>query len=388
MGCVARALDPARPEAYRPGVPPRTLHINTEPGWRGGEQQTLLLAAGLRKRGVEAEVAALPGSPMAERARAEGLRVHEIRMRSELGPRAILALRRVLRERPFDLVHAHTTHAHALGAAAARLAGGVAVVVARRVDFTIYKQPFAYWKYAFGVDRYVAISRAIRNVLIEDGLPPEKIALVHSGVDPDKWAGADPGPLRAELGIAPEDRVVANVAALVGHKDHETLVAAMPAVLAREPRALLLVAGDGKLQAAREAQARGLGVAGRVRFLGYRKDVGAILAAAELFVLSSQLEGLCTSILDAMSMRLAVIATRVGGIPEIVRDGENGLLVPVRDPAALADAIGEALADRALARRLAEAGRRTVEEAFSADAMVEGNLRVYREVWDARGLRP
>ncbi|MCA9772110.1 MAG: glycosyltransferase [Myxococcales bacterium] len=364
----------------------RTLHINTERGWRGGELQTLCLARGLRKQGIEAEIVAPPGAPLVGRARAEGIHVHETRMASEASAVAISSLARIVRRGRYDLVHAHTTHAHLLGALACRLAGSVPFVVTRRVDFTIHRQAFAYLKYLIPIDRLVAISRAVRDVLIEDGIPPERIDVVHSGIDPDRYRVANAEGPRESLGIPPDAVVVLNVAALVGHKDHETLLAAMPRILARHPRACLLVAGEGPLRSRLEARARGLGLdRDHVRFLGLRSDLGALFALARVFVLSSQLEGLCTSVLDAMALELPVVATAAGGVPELVEDRRSGRLVPVRDPRALGEAVADVLADPDAARAWGRRGRAIVLDRFRVESMVEGNLAVYRRVWAARG---
>ena len=369
----------------------RTIHLNTERTWRGGEQLTLTLAEGLAKRGHTADIVAQPGSPMAERARAAGLAVHEVRMRSEVDLLAVLALRRIFREHRFDVLHFHTPHSVTLGgvaAAGARRPDGSPPIrlVNKRTDFSIFRNSFLglnRLKYTRLVDGVIADSRKIEEVLLADGLPAERVRLVYEGVDLARLAGASGGRLRAELGIADDAEVVGNVAHFAPHKAHEDLVRAMPRVLARRPRALFVLVGQGELLEPMRELARDLGVAAAVRFAGFRTDVPDLLDLFDLFVMSSREEGLCTSIIDAMAVGTPVVGTRAGGIPELVLDGETGLLAPVADPAGLADAIVRALADRPAAERRAEAAGRRVREWFSADAMVEGTLAVYRD-WIAR----
>lgn len=303
-------------------------------------------------------------------------------MRGEVDPLSILRLARLARRLRPDLLHAHTPRAHTLALLACRLAGRPPVVVTRRVDFSIRRHPgpFKGWKYGPAVARIVAISEAIRRVLVADGVDPGRIAVVPSGIDPARLEAASPGDLRASFGIPPGAPVVGTIAHFADHKDHATLVAAIPAVRRAVPAAVFLLVGDGDLRPSIEAQARSLGVSEAVRFAGFRSDVPAILALLDVLAVPSKEEGLGTGILDALAMGKPVAATSAGGIPEIIEGGVHGLLSPPRDPAALAANVAALLADPARARALGEAGRARVLERFTADRMVEGNLAVYRAV--------
>ena len=365
-----------------------TLHIDSERTWRGGEQQVLYLTTGLARRGHGATVACQPGSPLAERAREAGLRVAEVRMRGEADFVAVLALRKLIRRGGFDIVHMHTSHAHSLGCAAAALARRGRSIVSRRVDFGVARNVLSMLKYHHGVDRFIAISEAIRQVLIAGGVDGERIAVVHSGIDLGRFEGVEPEGLREELGLAADAPVIGNVAAMADHKGQRYLVAAMPRVLEAEPQARLFIVGDGELRGPLESQVRELGLRDAVTFTGFRTDVPQWLAFFDVFVMSSHLEGLCTSVLDALALRRPVVASAAGGLPEIIIHERTGLLVPPKEPAPLADAIVRVLRDRELGRRLAEAGRRRVEEHFSAESMVEGTIAVYDGVMHESEDRP
>jgi glycosyltransferase involved in cell wall biosynthesis len=174
--------------------------------------------------------------------------------------------------------------------------------------------------------------------------------------------------------------VVGNVAALTGHKDHATLVEAMALLRPRVPEARLVIAGEGELRPALEALVRDRGLGDRVAFAGFRHDLDRLLPAFSVFCLSSRLEGLGTSLLDAMAFGLPVVATAAGGIPEAVEDGVTGRVVPPRDPAALAAALADVLGDEGRRRAFGAAGRRRFLERFTADHMVAQTLAVLEEV--------
>jgi glycosyltransferase involved in cell wall biosynthesis len=374
--------------------PLRTVHLNTERTWRGGEQLTLTLAEGLARRGHGAEVVARPGTPMAERARAAGLTVHEVPMRSEVDLRSAWRLGALFGAGGYDVLHFHTPHAVTLGGIGAALPHGGAKgrprvrVVNKRTDFSIFRNSFLglnILKYTRLVDAVIADSKKIEEVLIADGVPRERVRLVYEGIDIARLAGADASRARPSLGIPEGALVVGDVAHFAAHKAHEDLVRAVPIVLARRPEAFFVLVGQGELLDDMKALARALGVEGRVRFAGFRADVPDVMACFDLFVRSSREEGLCTSIIDAMELGVPVVGTRAGGIPELVLEGETGLAAPVADPAGLADAVLRALADPAAARARAERARAHVRAHFTADAMVDGTLAVYREFLERGG---
>jgi glycosyltransferase involved in cell wall biosynthesis len=359
----------------------KTIHIDTERTWRGGEQQAIFLAAGLHRRGVEVLVVGQPDSPFVARARKEGLRTEEVRMRGEIDPVSIGRLIRLLnRERP-DIVHMHTSHAHMLGVLACRTAGIGKTIVSRRVDFSIHRSALRLniLKYRFGVDRYIAISEGVRRVMVDDGIPAARIDIVPSGVDLAELEKTPCGDYSAEFMIS-DAPVVGDVAHFGWHKAQEVLVEACPLLWEKVPDARVILVGDGDCRAKVEKVAERVGTDERLVFTGHRTDARPLIRWFDVFVMCSVKEGLCTSILDAHVLGTPVVASRVGGIPEVVLDGKTGLLVPPKDPEALAGAIVAVLSDRDLGRRLNAEGRALVEKRFSVDAMVNGTLDVYERV--------
>ena len=363
-----------------------SAHLNTEPTWRGGEQQTLYLLQGLRRRGYPVVLLATPGTPLHDRARGEGIDTYDLIIRSDADVLAMLHLSRLLKKLRPAVVHMHTSHAHPIGVCATLLSGCKAKrIVSRRVDFSIYRHSFLglnWIKYRWGVDCYIAVSSRVRDVLVDDGLDPERIRVVHSGVDPERFRGArlDRRSELLEEWRLPEGLpIVGAVGALVPHKGFKFLVDAAAEVLKHRDCAFVIV-GEGELREELSWRARERQVDNRVRFVGFRSDIGDILYALDVYVSSSVEEGLGSALLDALLLQRPAVATRAGGSPEIIRHRSNGLLVEPGSGPALAAAIEHLLSNPEESQQLAAEGHRTVLESFSVDAMVEQTLQSYHEL--------
>ena len=351
------------------------LHVDSAAGWRGGQNQVLLTAAGMAARGHRVALACRSGGALEARARAQGLEVHALPLRGDVSLRAAARLARILRRSGPDVLHLHDPHALAAGLLAARAAASPTRVVAtRRVDFPL-RGPLSRWKYR-SCRGVIAVSRRVAEALAEDGMAAERIRVVYEGV-PDRPALAGGREALAALGVPEGCPVVGNVAALTDHKDHATLIEAAARVRLRVPEARFVCVGEGELRPRLEALCRQRGLGDRWIFAGFRSDIDRLLPAFTVFCLSSHMEGLGTSLLDAMAFARPVVATAAGGIPEGVEDGVTGRVVPVRDPAALADALAETLSDPERARSMGAAGRRRFEEMFTADRMVDATLAAY-----------
>jgi glycosyltransferase involved in cell wall biosynthesis len=355
----------------------RVLHVDTERGWRGGERQTLWLALELARRGHASPVAARRGEPLAQRAAESGLDVVDCNPASEVDPRAALRLRRAIRERAIDIVHAHTAHAVAT-AALATLGTDVPMVVARRVDFPLRDNVGTRWKYGRAAV-IIAVSRAVAAVLERGGIPAERIRVIPDGVDGRRTVTPASREVLEALGVPRDAPVVVQVAQLVGHKDPLNFVRAMARTRERVPNVHGLLVGDGPLRDNVNHEIHAQGLHGAVHLAGYRTDADSLLAAADVATLSSREEGMGSVLLDALAFGLPIAATRAGGIPEVIVDGESGLLADRENPAALGDAIATLLTDRGLRERLrANAALRASE--FSVERMTDRTISVYESV--------
>lgn len=363
----------------------RVLHLDTGREWRGGQQQVLYLHRELCARGHHSVVVTPTGSPLARRIRDENLPLREILYHGAGDPIALFLLIKAIQETEAQVLHAHTAHAHNLGFLALRLPGipkdrRPAFVVHRRVDFPPSADPLTRMRYTTEPSLFLCVSDAVRRVLLSLGVPEDRLQVVHSCIDSaciDRAAGTDRAALRAELGIPADAAIIGAIGAMVPHKGHRHLLASMPKVVAAHPEAHLVLFGDGPLESELRRESWERKIQSRVLFAGFRTDIHRFLPALDLLAHPSVEEGLGTAILDAMAARLPVVASRAGGIPEVVRHGETGWLVPPASPPELAGAIVSLLDDARRRHEFGEAGRRRVEECFSVPVLADRVLAAY-----------
>ncbi len=335
----------------------------------------LLLAHGLAAAGVDAIVAADPRGPLAERAGAAGLPVTPFTARGDADPGAIARGVRLLRRLRPDIVHLHTARAHGAGGLAARIAGVRPVLVTRRVELPV-RGALGRWKYRRLADHYVAISAAVERALQAGGVPPTRITRIPSGV---------PIPPAAPRPVRPPGTpwTVGTLAAFTPQKDPGTWLATVRRVATAIPEAEFLWAGDGELRRFTEVALADAGLSARVRFPGFLADPEDFWSRIDVFFLPSAFEALGTVLLDAMARGIPVVATRTGGIPEVVRDGEEGLLGSPGRADELAAAL-LALRDPAAARRAGELGRRRSSE-FDVAHTVRRTRELYERLLSGEG---
>lgn len=354
------------------------LHVSTETGWRGGEQQVKLTADGLAARGHTVKVLSPPGAKLLEDRMKAGMGIPMPVRFGEWDFAASSQIAQVAQDMGADIIHAQTSHAHSLALRAAKKAQ-VPLVVSRRVDFPVGGNWFSRKKYVDPAVNYIAISDAIKHVLMQAGIGEDHIRVVHSGVDMNRYPTR--GQTRDEelarhWGASAGVPLIVNAAALTDHKDQANLLHAAALLKQQGKPFRLVIAGKGDLEKELLALRNTLNLQNEVVFPGY-VDLALLYPAADIFVMSSHLEGLCTSILDVMSVGIPVVATRAGGIPEIVKDGQNGLLVPVKDSAALATALATLADDGSLQERFRTAGRDTVRHGFTHSVMINGIEAAY-----------
>lgn len=375
----------------------RVLHVVTRLDVGGSTDDLLLLVSRLPRAEfastlISGETLDPPRGLPEALARAEVPRIEVRHLRRPVNPladcRALCGLWRTIRSLEVDIVHTHTSKAGFVGRLAARLAR------VPRIFHTPHGHIFhgyfgpagtrifiALERLAAGfTDRIVALTAAEATQHLALGIGrPDQFVTIPSGVDlAQVQAAAAASPrVRESLGLRPTTPLIGAVSRLVAVKGLGHLVAALPKILRRCPEAHLAIAGEGAERPALEAQAAGLGVAPRVHFLGYREDADAVIGALDVFVLPSLNEGLGKVLVTAMALGIPVVASRVGGVGDVVEDGRQGLLVSPADPATLADAVTAVLEDRPRAAALGAAGRARAPH-FSAEVMLKRHAELYR----------
>ena len=350
---------------------PRVLHLDSGRSWRGGQRQVFLLAVGMKARGFECAVAAPAAAPIIDKARSREIPNFSIPLRSDLDFSSALALRRLTDRWKPDVIHAHDAHSHGIALLSLLGRRRPALVVTRRVTFPPRN---ARWKYGDRVDRFIAISEAVRESLVSAGVAADRISLVHSGVQMP--AKVKPRDWRAQRGWPRGSVICGVVGAMTAEKgiaDLAGIAGQLPDDVFRSTR-IVLIGGT----------AMGATTLGGVEAFqaGFLPEVDDAIAGLDMLWHPSRSEGLGTAVIDAMALGVPPIAFAVGGLPELIENGVSGRLVRAGDVAAFARAAAELIRDPALRRRLSGGACRRARD-FTDDLMTERTLSVYEDL--ARG---
>jgi L-malate glycosyltransferase len=355
----------------------RILFADLEREWRGGQSQALLTLQGLRERGDEVALLAARNSPLAERAAKAGIVVHQV---PRLGLRAwaAAALRELVARGGFDVVHLNEPHAMA-AAWLARAHKRLPLLLSRRIGFPLRKNPTSQAMYS-ALERFVANSRDVARSLVDSGISEERISIVNEGVEiPPLPTREQRNSARKHWGIKDHEFLFGCVSVFVPEKGQRHLIEALPKVRAAHPEARLILAGNGACREELQMLAKKLQQSEAVLFPGFVDDVTQVYAALDAFAFPSEFEGLGTALQAGMAYGLPCISTKRGALGEVV-DHERTALVVEPDPGEIASAMLRLFNDEDLRRRLANSGRREVEERFSAGRMVQNTIQVYEDV--------
>jgi len=355
----------------------RVLYVDLEREWRGGQSQALLTLVGMRERGHEVELLAARDSALANRVSEAGITVHQV---PQFGLRAwsARAIRSLTARRRFEIVHLNEPHA-LTAAWLARTHTRLPLLLSRRIGFPLQKNAVSQARYR-AVERFVANSKDVAQSLIDSGIAAERISIVNEGVEifplrtPEQRSNA-----RKHWGVRENEFLFGCVSVFVPEKGQRHLIEALPLVRALHPEVRLLLAGDGACRAELQALTKHLGQTEAVFFPGFVKDVAQVYAALDAFAFPSEFEGLGTALQAAMAAGLPSISTKRGALGEVV-DGERTALVVEPNGQEFAVAMLRLINDGALRKSLSEAGRREVQQRFSAGRMVENTIRVYEDV--------
>lgn len=373
--------------------PPRSinvLYIIHSLTWGGAENQVVTLAPALSRGRYTIHVCCLQREGVqADALRARGIQVVSLNMRLRYWPIAVYRLFRLIGRLKPKIVHTHLYDAGIWGRLVGKLAG-VPVILTTEVGMTVWKKRHHLLLERFVnrfTDKMIAVSEDIRQRRIRlEGVSPEKLITIPAAVEVERFSRTSSRErVRKELDLDPSSPVIGTVARLAAAKRLDLLLEAARIVRETVPHARFLLVGDGSLREELESRAVQLDLSPEyVRFLGNRQDVAEFLPAIDIFALSSEREGLPVSMLEAMAASKPVVATQVGGIPQVVQDGHNGLLVPPRDPVGLAKAIITLIENKTLRESVAREGYRTVEARFSTDAIGREIIALYDDLLEKK----
>ena len=352
----------------------KAVLLSTAEDWHGGEQQALLLAQGLRRHDHDCQILARRGAPFAQRLRAGGFPVTEF-LGKGWNPVAQWSIRCQLRRWQPDILHFNDSHALTTGGCASWGMRRIIRVVSRRGS----APPRSAIRYRCFADRVVCVSRAVAGACAAAGIENRRLQVVYDGVDPHRvWSG-NRNRGRRSLQLTAPDQVVVCVASLTEPKGHACLLTAWAQVLKNQPLAQLVLVGDGPLSRPLKRQAQALGIGHAVKFLGYREDVPDLIQAADVCTLASHLEGLGSSLIDAMLAGRPVVTSTAGGIPELLGDETAPVAwtVAPQNPIGLAAALVSALRSPEEAARRAARARRRAMQYFVAPQMIRQTIKLY-----------
>ena len=352
---------------------PKILHVSAAKTWRGGERQLAFLVDELAKKKISQAVLCIHGSAMAKWCRQHDLPFFTYRKIFSLNPVVAMHIRWICRRLKITHVHVHDSHAHTFSVLAASWLGNRAsIIVHRRVDFPVGGNFFSKWKYNHpAISRIICVSGFVKRLIQPVLRHPEKVQVVHDGIDLESMP---PQPTFADC--APPYKI-GNIAAIAPHKDYFTFVRTAEILLRNGlPAQFLIIGGDGGERAAVEAFIAQKKLSENVKLLGFRKDVPELIGQLDLLLFTSKTEGLGSTILDAFAAGLPVVATRAGGIPEVVENEVTGLLAPVGDAAALAWQVRRMLEDAELREHILANAKVKVRQ-FSKQKMAERVLACY-----------
>ncbi len=366
------------------GAPLRILQVYPKDDYfTGAAIQLRELTIGLTRRGHEVVVATRPSETWATKLREASIPHYALPMKSEVDLGSVKRLVRILRTHRIQVVHAQKGKARTLAMIAGLVTKIPVLVLNRGVSFPL--DPFNRLGYTTGrVTAIVAVCESIKRGLVAQGVPAAKIHVIYSGTDTDRFnPKVDGGEIRRELGLTPDHFLFTQIG-VRSWKGNDDTIDAMAQVAARAGHARLLVVGAREPRMLRD-RARARGIEDRVHVLGYREDIPEILAGSDCCVDASYAGlGITGTLREALAVETAAIASDLEGNPELVRDGETGLLFPPRDVAALARAMLRMAEDRAFRDATARAGRTLVEARFSTRAKLDATETLYRRLLEAR----
>lgn len=319
------------------------LHVSTPKSWRGGEQQLAYLYEELESKKINQFIICRKGGEIATKGKSHGWNIIECNKVTAVDLNFALKIKKSCKKHRIDVIHTHDSHAHSFAIIAAAIWGNkTPIVVSRRVDFAIKKTWFSQFKYNHPmVKKILCVSDAIREITSPDIADKSVLKTVHSGIDISRFDNLNKNSkvLRSDYNLSADTKLIGNVAAIAPHKDYYTFVDTVEILAKKKLNYHFLIIGTGPLEKVIKNYVSSKKLEAWITFTGFRADIPKILPELDAFLITSETEGLGTSVIDAFACRVPVVATKAGGIPELVKHNETGLLAEVKDASTLAENI-------------------------------------------------
>ncbi|MFK7978475.1 MAG: glycosyltransferase family 4 protein [Saprospiraceae bacterium] len=361
----------------------KILHFSSAKTWRGGEQQIAYLYEELHKQQIQQWIFCAKGGALARYCQRQNIPHFTYQKRFSINPLVAYQFKKLSKELKIDLAHLHDSHSHTYGYISAILGNSIPFVLSRRVDFPVKDNWLSYQKYNHpSIKKILSVSNYVQRILAPAIKDQSKLQVVHSGVDTTRFKYTKQHILRKAYNILDKTKIIANVAAIAPHKDYFTFVDTA-AILLKKPNEnryqFLIIGADGgeAEQIKRYIQEKGLSK--QIILTGFRKDIPQILPEVDVFLFTSKEEGLGTSVIDALACGIPIVATKAGGIPEIIQDGKNGFLAPIKNAAQLAEKVEQLLLNPMTRKQFVENGKTTVLQ-FSKESTARKTLVVYEKI--------
>ena len=364
----------------------KVLQLSSEQTWRGGEQQIANLISELKQQpSLDTHILCRQDSPFQKHCQQQGWAHQTLPFKNSVDLKTAKGIKMYCQAHNIDLVHMHSARGHSVAVLAAVLGNKTPLLLSRRVDFVPKASRLTRWKYNHPrITRILCVSNCIAQIIKDYVAQPQKVYTVHSGIDLNRFTNPAPGTnIKQELGLPPQTILIGNTSALEGHKDYFTFLDTAKICLQQHPNLHFLIIGKGSLEAELKAYTATHNLQNHVTFTGFRKDIPQLLPQLQAFLMTSNQEGLGTSVLDAFACHVPVIATNAGGIPEMVQHQQTGWLAPVQNAQALAQGIDHLIQQPQQAKTWATNAHQKLLNQFTKQVMAHTTLNHYKQVLQA-----
>ena len=365
------------------------LHLSSENSWRGGEQQIAYLIEESIKHGIKCIVGCKKDSAFEKWCIEKQIPFYPLGFKNQFDVVTSLKIKSICEKEKIDFVHMHSSHSHAVGVWASVLGNKTPNILSRRVDFPIKNNPISRFKYNHpSILKTICVSDAIKTIMQKDVKHPEKCITIHSGIDLSRFENYEHNNLlKEEFNLDPKTIVVGNISAIAPHKDYPTFIKTAKKILETNDNFHFFIIGDGPSRSEIETEINRLKLNHKITLTGFRTDIPKLINALDIFLITSETEGLGTTILDAAANKIPVVATRGGGIPEFIEHNKTGLLSNIYDSDSLAENVLNLSENEGLQQSLTENAHNKLIEQFTKERTAQQTFKIYEQINNGNSVK-